>query len=258
AKTKEIPVLVVISPYPGITADNQRKFNRAEQIAGEYDAGFYNYNPIYRDIGMDYSMDYSDEGHMNYRGSITFSDNVGSYMVDNYNLPDRRNDQSYDSWERNARYCEEKLREQKIRYSAGVDELLDDISVKNNAFIITADHMSEGDKAILEKLLYTLGGDITGIENGGVWYLEEGKNVWYSGSKDNEYCGRIDGHDLDLKRYESGSGEEYLSDIYIDDKEYGGAVDEGINIVIYNKITGTVILNTGITEDGGFNSGKGE
>ncbi len=258
AKTKEIPLLVVISPYPGITPDEQRKFNRAEQIAKEYGALFLNYNPIYRDTGMDYSTDYSDEGHMNYRGSITFSDNVGSYLADNYTLPDRRNDQSYDSWERNARYCEEKLREQKIRYSAGVDELLDNISVKNNAFIISADHMNEENKDILEKILRKLGGDGSGEQSGGVWYLDEGINVWYSGSGNNEYCGRIDGHDLDLKRYESGSGEEYLNDVYIDDKAYAGTLNEGINIVIYNKITGTVILNTGITEDGELSSGKGE
>ena len=62
-----IPVLVALSPYAGISESEQAVFNTAGDIAKEYGVNFINYNLLYNDIGIDFSQDAADPGHLNYR-----------------------------------------------------------------------------------------------------------------------------------------------------------------------------------------------
>lgn len=47
------------------------------------------------DGSMDYSMDYN---HYSINGAIKISSYLGDYLADNYDLPDRREDDGYDKW----------------------------------------------------------------------------------------------------------------------------------------------------------------
>ena len=60
-------MLVALSPYAGISESEQAVFNTAGDIAKEYGVNFINYNLLYNDIGIDFSQDAADPGHLNYR-----------------------------------------------------------------------------------------------------------------------------------------------------------------------------------------------
>ncbi|WP_240516399.1 hypothetical protein [Brachyspira sp. G79] len=53
---------------------------------------------------MDFSKDFNDPNHLNYKGSAKFTRYLGKYLKENYDLPDRRGDPKYYSWEMNAKY----------------------------------------------------------------------------------------------------------------------------------------------------------
>lgn len=106
AQEKDIPIVIVVSPYANITIEDQEMYNMAGDIAEEYDVEFVNYNLYIQDIGIDYSCDAADASHLNYIGNKKYTLYLGRYICENYDVSDRRNDNRYDSWQRSADYIE--------------------------------------------------------------------------------------------------------------------------------------------------------
>lgn len=49
--------------------------------------------------GIDFTQDIAEDGgHMNYWGAMKFSDYMGSWLTENYDLTDKRKDPAYQSW----------------------------------------------------------------------------------------------------------------------------------------------------------------
>lgn len=101
ANEEDIPVLVMYTPYPGIKQREKIIFNAAEKIADEYGADFIDFNTsaYYEEIGLDFTTDYVDIVHMNAYGNEKFSKFFADYLMDNYDLTDRRGDENYIDWE---------------------------------------------------------------------------------------------------------------------------------------------------------------
>ena len=91
---------LIVSPYI-VSADEQRTYNRIEEIAREEGIAFINYNEYYDEIGIDFEKDFNDGSHLNYWGSCKFTEYLGEYLV-SCGLPDRRGQEGYESWEDNA------------------------------------------------------------------------------------------------------------------------------------------------------------
>ncbi len=104
AQSENIPIFIVISPYPSISEDEQRMFNQAQKIAQEYAVPFINYNLLLEEIGIDYSSDAGDPVHLNFRGNQKYTRYLGQYIKENYEIADHRNDAAYASWQENADY----------------------------------------------------------------------------------------------------------------------------------------------------------
>ena len=104
AKNKGIPIIVVISPYAGITEKHQAYYNKASDIAEDYNVPFMNCNLLYDDIGLDLSTDVADKEHLNYKGTPKLSRYIGKLIKEKYDIPDRRGDEKYSSWQRHADY----------------------------------------------------------------------------------------------------------------------------------------------------------
>ncbi len=70
------------------------------------------------EAGIDFGRDYSDTWHVNIAGAMKITDFLGKYLVEHYELPDRRTDSAYDGWSISYdRYCLEwthKLEQAKI------------------------------------------------------------------------------------------------------------------------------------------------
>lgn len=78
----------------------QRYANSFYDIAEEYDVDFINSMHHLDDIGFDFVEDLRDWHHMNVMGNKKMTSYLGKYIVDNYNIPDRRSDENHKKWEK--------------------------------------------------------------------------------------------------------------------------------------------------------------
>ena len=100
-------LLLVSAPSP--KNYNYKKHNSLEEYARENELPYVDLNMKFRDIGIDWKMDSYDRGdHLNISGARKVTAYIGEYLADNYDLPDRRNDDGWREWDDLAReYLEE-------------------------------------------------------------------------------------------------------------------------------------------------------
>lgn len=100
-------LLLVSAPSP--KNYNYKKHNSMEEYARENELPYVDLNMKFRDIGIDWKMDSYDRGdHLNISGARKVTAYMGQYLSDNYDLPDRRNDDGWREWDDLAReYLEE-------------------------------------------------------------------------------------------------------------------------------------------------------
>lgn len=100
-------LLLVSAPSP--KNYNYKKHNSLEEYARENDLPYVDLNMKFRDIGIDWKLDSYDRGdHLNISGARKVTAYIGEYLADNYDLPDRRNDDGWREWDDLAReYLEE-------------------------------------------------------------------------------------------------------------------------------------------------------
>ena len=100
-------LLLVSAPSP--KNYNYKKHNSLEEYARENNLPYVDLNMKFRDIGIDWKQDSYDRGdHLNISGARKVTAYIGEYLADNYDLPDRRNDDGWREWDDLAReYLEE-------------------------------------------------------------------------------------------------------------------------------------------------------
>lgn len=96
-----VPLVLICAPYP-VSNKEQSVYNYVADFAAERGIPFVNYNLMYDELGIDFSTDFADDQHLNYLGAEKFTAAVGEYLTSNYELPDRRDEIGYESWERDA------------------------------------------------------------------------------------------------------------------------------------------------------------
>jgi hypothetical protein len=249
AQTSEIPILVVVSPYSGISDYEQGKYLRAMEIAAEYGVPFINHNTQIGEIGLNPSTDFADIAHLNYLGNRKFTEYFGRYLMENYELPDRRGEADYFTWEMNLKYYRESLQGKEIQKYTSMKEYLENIPTEDCVVIVTTTDLnvwqtiSGGktdeaaqeiavDQYILVKwqdsLLYT---DNTGEEC--LWHQE------------------IEGVDFAVKGVRNGNEEKAVYAINIGLSEHQ-KVQDGVNVVIYNIFTGELVDAVGFDKMNGY------
>ncbi|WP_177174959.1 hypothetical protein [Butyrivibrio fibrisolvens] len=101
-----IGIVLTNAPWPCITEETQKRFNKVAEIADEYKILFLDRCKYSKEIGLDYLTDSSgDNGHLNYSGATKYTMWVEEYLSDNYELPDRRNESGYEAYELISREC---------------------------------------------------------------------------------------------------------------------------------------------------------
>ena len=98
------------------------------EYANEYGLPYINFIELADEIGIDYTTDTYDAGlHMNLSGAIKLSDYLGKVLVEEYEVPDRRNDKEISQiWEQNLAEYEAEIDRQIEYYSDTVIEELYD------------------------------------------------------------------------------------------------------------------------------------
>lgn len=122
----EIPLLFVATPIVSNKGTSER-YNTVAQIAESYGVDFLDTNKLYAEMGLDFAQDFRDKQHTNILGATKFTDYFGSYLVENYDLPDHREESEYAEW--NQLYNEYIVKADKER--AKIQEI---IAVHDKAF----------------------------------------------------------------------------------------------------------------------------
>ena len=100
---KKVLLFLVVNPYP-TTASDEIIFNRIHEMADEEGILFRSTNYDSRSMGLNFDEDYNDRSHLNYTGSRKYSSFLAKLLKEEFDLPDRRGNEKYDSRERNAEY----------------------------------------------------------------------------------------------------------------------------------------------------------
>ena len=93
-----IELILIGMPNPDYSNDHMY-YNALWSIAEEYGIGGINYNDPNLRYGLRYSTDFADWQHLNVKGSVTFSYKLGEDLKELLDLPDRRDDAYYASYE---------------------------------------------------------------------------------------------------------------------------------------------------------------
>ncbi|MCD8189966.1 MAG: hypothetical protein LUD78_07065 [Clostridiales bacterium] len=72
--------------------------NQVQQLADSYGLTYldYNWSDLLDTVGLDTSTDFQDIDHLNTRGADKYAHTLADYLTANYDLPDRREDKSFD------------------------------------------------------------------------------------------------------------------------------------------------------------------
>lgn len=78
---------------------------------------------IYEEMGLDFSTDFYNAGHTNIVGALKFTKWMQEYLIENYDLPDRRGDERYSAWESSYRSYSEDTAEGRAELEARIRKM---------------------------------------------------------------------------------------------------------------------------------------
>lgn len=101
AEENDIDLLLMSTPYVA-TREEKMTFNEIERVASEYNVEFIDYNDLAEEMGIQYDADMNDYSHLNYEGGVKFTTFLGNNLKSRFDIPDRRGDSKYSSWDDNV------------------------------------------------------------------------------------------------------------------------------------------------------------
>ena len=107
----EIELMFVTAPHVEGAEVANKIYNNFEIMADEEGYYFLNGMKCDDEMGIDYSTDFNDESHLNYWGSCKYTAYLGSILKKQYEIPDRRGLELYESWNRNVEEVYERIKD---------------------------------------------------------------------------------------------------------------------------------------------------
>ncbi len=260
AKEEDIPIVLVCAPYI-ISEEDQKVFNVFYQYAEENGVPYIDFNKMYEELGMDFSQDMKDWSHLNEKGNPKYTRYLGEYLKANYEIPDRRGDEKYVSWDINAALLEHEAAAYDMQETTDLAAYLElaaqeDYIVMMAARNISEDQMPVFSEDVLQRLaalgmeqdMLTQDGNIV-LRDGVAEYSHTGMNFeWYTEDGNSDF--RI------ARKYIEGLLDEFgeqlhdVSMMTVDGQEYFQE-ECALNIVVYDRVLGRVVDAVGVkAEDG--------
>ena len=238
AKDNNIPILITVLPYTktifGDSKKHQAFYNKVRDITEEYNINFNNLN-LSNEIKLNFLTDFSDTEHLNYKGAIKVSDYLGKYLKENYNLPDRRGDFKYYSWEMNAKYEYKRIYNTDLKEYTNLNEYIEKIKNADDYIIgITILGNYKKEDSIIKSIATNF--NINDVYLNNASYVIDNNKLIYSSLGSNQY----------LFYDEIGSYTDLVVDsgkkLSINRQNYI-RTQNGINIIIYDKFTASIVDN---------------
>lgn len=253
AKSKGIPVVATTIPFK---ADShlQTCFNEAKFIANEYGCEFYNFIADYKNaLGLDYTIDFADSQHLNYKGNTKLSVFFGEILKNQYAVPDRRGDAKYSSWQEDAEVYNKQLENHKVTKIHKLSSYADVLKNERYTVVVTSSFntikdINSGALTQMVGFFKKAGVPENEYAGGGMWIFEGGKQVYYSRAADADYRKLVNfkGYSaIEIRQQEMLFDEEtedtFLSLRIMDKQKDATKYDHGLNIYVFDNFTQTKV-----------------
>ena len=262
AKSKNIPILITAIPF-NADSFNVKYINEAQRIASEYNVPFYNFLKEYKYyLNLNYETDFADSQHLNHNGNTKLTRFFGEILKNEYNITDKRGNEKYSSWEADAQVYNNQLQNHSVTGLNSIGSYLQVFDNERYTIIITMtcndfESLSTKSKDTAKLLFIPMNVDKSNYVNGGLWIWHDGEVTYYNDFSNNDFSKSIrlsKSHTGHIKTDNVKIDEEtelYAKQIYIN-KSKQSKVNEGINIVIFDNFTQSVVDSVG------FNFSNGE
>ncbi len=191
------------------------------ELANERNLQFLDYNELYHngEIILDTTADFRDGQHLNDFGSAKVTVHFGSYIDELYDLPDRREDTTQNSWDQACLYKQHKGW-QDYMGAANAHDCLELLQNDNNYIIMVTENASKGSNQPEQ------------------WIYKDGKVIFHKvWEDDGRVYMNIEESTVVLQR--KGAGYH----VQIDATEYY-QMGKRWNIIVYDKVTQEVTALT--------------
>lgn len=115
AKSHNIDIIFINMPA-SISLGYYKKSRIFAKYIEQFGFSYIDYNLLYDDININFDTDFRDHhSHLNIYGGRKVMDHLISYIIEHYDIPDRKNDQKYASWNEDYIKYERAINREEIR-----------------------------------------------------------------------------------------------------------------------------------------------
>ncbi|HIU23963.1 MAG TPA: hypothetical protein IAD17_03470 [Candidatus Coprovicinus avistercoris] len=248
---RDIPLVLIVAPYP-LSESEQAVYNSVSDYAARRGVPFINFNLDYESAGIDFSTDFASDSHLNYLGANNFTQVLGQYLKDNYDLPDRRGETGYDSWQRDADDIRARRRDHQLSIFTNPSELIGQTLSSDNAddyLILVAKNNANLSWTGWDNTFTTLSkyGLTEPSSSVGAFALQGHKKLYESLANEYEWYTSAGSKRVMISRDEAGVTKLRFADASID------VPSGGMVVLVYNVHTDQIVTcATWLTSPSGF------
>lgn len=245
AKKEDIPLLLMAAPYWLINEEEQKLYNRVEEIAMENQVDYVNFNLNYEEIGLIPEEDYADPHHLSYTGAEKFSSYLGDYLKENYDLDNHHGDSLYTTWNQNQHDYEKLVEDYQFETVNTMEDVFKLLNNPDYTMVISTRNTYKNEN--VGALLMSLGIDDMNYHTNGIWLIKEKMVI-----------GQVAWGTADRIQYKLGDDDLVLSLGFGQDPAvmYAGDdhmhIKDGVNIFVYSEDRQCVVASLGFDATNGY------
>ena len=223
-----------VAPFD-ILEEEQEIINAAGQYAAQNDIPFFDFNKMGEELGLDYAVDFRESYHLNAYGAEKVTEFVRKYLLEHYDLPDRRGDAAYEAWDRDLEWYRHLELAEKSASGDAASYLEKSGELDQICYVVDVDLLRARDEDLtaLEAAFGRYGISKAELAQGGTWILADGKKkkVLEYG-QNGEYFTDLNAYDALRVKHE---GERSAGDVMINYSECL-MTDFSVNIILYDQV----------------------
>ncbi|MCR5404310.1 MAG: hypothetical protein K6E91_10915 [Butyrivibrio sp.] len=215
--------------------ENMARQNSVRDYVEEQGYPYLAFNHEYEKYGIDFENDLRDTDHLNDVGSNKVTAALRDYIVENFDIPDRRSQEGYENWDLQVKYLADRGDMYRLRQITETSDYLDAVSEYGDRYttivVLDGNYDALGEGTFADELA-PLGIDDAAYERGGAFVVENGQVVASSDNKD-VYALHMDmGERAELNIYKTAK-DEFCHTI-LADRDYSSGVN-GLTVIVYDK-----------------------
>lgn len=244
AKQNGVELLLVKTPYV-ITMEEQEKYNTVALIAEQNDIPLVNFNMYYEEIGIDFATDCADANHLNNKGNVKFTRYLADYIKKNYDIPDRRGDDNYQSYDLMADNYQQQVYNIELKEINDIGTYIDKAQNENYLVVYTmrGEYSSIENYNEVKNKLMSIGIKIDEVEGDAVWVVQNGEILFTSSSMEDGLWYIQLGQDNKLMVSVLGLPNQSI-EVSFNNVIYQ-SVSSGLNMFVYDMCTESMVQSAG-------------